>query len=240
VELIGGRTTNDEETARKLIDDKRMTFQALLNKNSADVANSEQIFALTKDSQRKERIASILLSIGITDQNYFRYLADEAKKALAHDHDMPWPVLYGEDGVAQTLNPVLNDWCKEHQLSFQEAQNVQNYEFPIAWYYLSAARDARAYELFLKGLHSPNIMIAISAAHGLAVLQQPRAIDEMIAAARETPSEARFEIAKSLLFFSDPKAQAAAEELTPKKKKGSLEITRQAARTSGIKALLPW
>jgi hypothetical protein len=234
------RTKNDEEAARELIDDKRFSFQALLHKNPADVANSARVFELTKDSERKLRIASILLSIGVWDPKYSDYLMDEAKKALAHDQDMPWPILYGEDGLAKSLNPALGDWCVKHQLSFHDAEKVQKYEIPVAWVYLSAAHDSRAYELLLKGLRSPNVMVAISAAHGLAILQDPRAINEMIFVGRNTQNEARFEIAKSLLYFPDPNAQTVAEELTPEKMKGGLELTRREIEARGLKVLLPW
>jgi hypothetical protein len=153
---------------------------------------------------------------------------------------MPQPVVYGEDFRARALNPDLNVWCEKHKLSFWDMDKVQNYEIPVAWYFLSAARDPRTFDLMLKGLRSPNVVIASSAAHGLAVLQDPRAVDEMISIGRRTGNEARFEIAKSLLFFSDPKAQAAAEDLIPEKEQKILDATRSEVKAKGINALLPW
>lgn len=83
------RTDNNEEKTQQLSNGKLYNFQALLNKNPGDVTNSKAVFALTVDTTTKQRIASILLSIGVKDQVYFDYLTDEAKKALGHDHDMP-------------------------------------------------------------------------------------------------------------------------------------------------------
>jgi hypothetical protein len=72
------------------------------------------------------------------------------------------------------------------------------------------------------------------------VLQDPRAVAEMIATGRQTSNEARFEIAKSLLFFADPEAQEAAEELMTETMKNSLEVTPREVKEKGVKALLPW
>jgi hypothetical protein len=51
------RTKNDEEVARALSDDKSHSFRDLLDKNLGAIANEEEIFRLTKDSQLKQRIA---------------------------------------------------------------------------------------------------------------------------------------------------------------------------------------
>jgi len=237
---LPGRTTNDEETAKDLDNDKRYSFEALLKGNPADIANAEKTFALTKDTQRKQRKASILLSVGVKDQIYFDYLADEAKKALAHDHDMPWPIEYGEDGLnkSDSPNPAFVAWCEKHELPFWEMYNIPVYELPNAWYYLGAAGDPRAYDLLVKGLRSFNLMIAGTAAQGLAKLQDPRAINELIAIGGQLKGEPRILVAESLLFFNDPKAQAAADELMPRK--GLLEIQRRDIKTRGMKVLFPW
>ena len=234
------RTTNDEEMAHELINDKRYSFQDLLNKSPGAIANSETVFALTKETQRKQRIASILLSIGVKDRVYFDYLTDEARKALAHDHDMPWPLLYGNDWEPKGANPAMNEWCEKHNLPFWDMYRVSYYEITGAWYFLAAAGDPRTYDLLVKGLHSPNPMIAAMAAHGLAKLQDPRAIEELIATGRKVPVEARGGIAEALLFFPDPKAQAAANEILPDKEKNLLEVWRRDIKARGLKVLFPW
>ena len=193
---------------------------------------------LSRATEGKLRIASILLSIGIRSRTYFDYLARAAAKALAHDHDMPWPVLYDDHGEPQSLNPALNDWCAAHGVGFWDMHDVAVYEISSPWYFLAAAGDPRAYDLLVKGLHSRNLMIVATAAQGLGKLQDPRAVDELIATGRQVPGEARFGAGQALLFFSDPRAQAAAEEFIPNKT--TLEHQRQDIKTRGKHALFPW
>ncbi len=237
------RTTNNEEKAQTSVNNKKSySFQDLLNKNPEGVADAKELFALTDDTVMKQRMASILLSIGVKDQAYYEYLTNEAEKALAHDHDMPRPVLYDEQGLKTALNPALNEWCKTHGVGFWDMEKVEYYEIPVAWYYLAAAGDARTYDLLLKGLHSQNVMIATWAAKGLAKLQDPRAIDELISTGRHAPAEAGIAIAQSLIYFADPKAQAAAEELMPEpdKKKNMVEVFRSEMKKNGLRALFDW
>lgn len=234
------RTSNDEEKAQELLNDKKYTFENLLKGNPADVANAERVFALTKDTQTKMRLASILLSLGVKDQTYFDYLSGEARKALAHDHDMPWPLLYDDQKQQRALNPALNDWCKAHGVDFWDMDRVEFYEMPISWYNLAAAGDRRAYDLLVKGLHSQNLAIAAMAAQGLAKLQDSRAIDELIAVGRQVPGEALGGVVQSLIYFEDPKAQAAAEMLLPEKQKNLLEFYRSEMKKNGMRAMFQW
>lgn len=80
-------------------------------------------------------------------------------------------------------------------------------------------------------------MIIDIAAKGLAKLQDPRAIPALIDAGRQNPGEARGGT-DALLFFDDPKAQAAAEELSDDKK--ILEGLRSEIKKQGLKLWFPW
>lgn len=237
---VASRTANDEEKADELDHLKGYTFAALLRKNPADIANDERIFSLTRDTEMKERIASILLSLGVSDPIYFDYLTAEAKKVLGHDHDIPWPAIYDADEEPKYANPALNEWCEKHRMDFGAMDDVSKYEMPIAWYNLAAARAPRAYDLLVKGLRSANLMIAWEAANGLAMLQDPRAIDVLITTGRVSHGEARAGIAQSLLFFPDPKAQTAADEIAPIKLKHMMEVWRGEIKAKGLRVLFPW
>ncbi|HET9834475.1 MAG TPA: HEAT repeat domain-containing protein [Vicinamibacterales bacterium] len=235
-----GGTSNDEEKAQTLINDKRFSFEALLAKNPLDVANSETVFALTKDSERKLRIASILVSRSIPDRRHLDYLMTETKKVLSHDHDMPWPTLYDDRKMPSAFNPELNEWCKQHGVRFFDMHDVEYYELTRPWYFLAAAGDARAYDLLVEGLHSRNLMIVGTAAQGLAKLQDPRAIDVLISRGREVPGEALGAIVQSLVYFQDQRAQKAANELMPDPEKNMLEVLRRSAKERGVAGLFPW
>src|SRR5437016_1776253 len=82
---------SNKQKAEELLNDKKYSFEDLLNGKPAAVENATQIFVLTSDPNTKQRIASILLTIGLRDQVYFDYLTGEAEKAINEAESMPWP-----------------------------------------------------------------------------------------------------------------------------------------------------
>lgn len=234
------RTVNNEELAYKLVHDKRYSFQALLSRNAADIANDEKVFALTRDTKRKERIASILVSIGVRDSVYVEYLNRGAKKALAHDHDIPWPTLYDDHKLPKSENPALVEWCRNHNVAFWDMYNVAYFEIPQPWYYLGAAGNPEFYDLLIRGLHSSNPMIQAQAAFGLAKIGDPHGIEDLISVGQKANGEAVAGIVQALIYFPEPRAQKAAEELTPQEEKNMIAVFRHEKEQRGLRALFPW
>jgi len=72
------------------------------------------------------------------------------------------------------------------------------------------------------------------------MLHDPRYIDDLIKTGRAALAEARGPISESLLFFSDPRAQAAAEEILPGKDKHAVAVWREDIKNRGTRALFPW
>lgn len=263
------QTKTDDEKAKELMElnNKKHVFQDLLNGDPEAVAIDKQVFALSTDPELKERIGSILISIGVKDQAYFDYLAKAAKQAL--DNDVPWPSLYDERGrinhkadhpafVAwckkhgldpkdernaplRTANPEFLDWCIAHDVRPMNARHDSYYEIPLPWYFVAAAHDPRFYDLLMQGLHSHNLMIAGWAAEGLVRLQDPKALDELIAVGRRMPAEISFMFATSLVRLPDPKAQAAAEEIADAFGDRKMwELFRDDAKKKGVNGLFEW
>jgi hypothetical protein len=242
------------------------TFDDLLNRDPGAIANEKRYFVRVQDPKLKQRAASILLSLGVRDRIYFDYLVAAAKKAFADE--TPWPTLYDEDGNMNTrathpvfaewirkqgldpndlqftavreYNPAFLEWCKKKNLEPNHAQYEAYYVTPEPWYNLAAAGDPRAYDLLIQGLHSHNLMIVVDAANGLAKLQDSRAIPELITMGRQLPGEARYGIGESLLYFSDTKAQASADEFITSINKEMLEPLRQYIKEKGFKLLFQW
>ncbi len=234
------RDEPNEEKVRELLElnNKKHTFEDLLHGDPDAVANTQKIFALTSDPELKQRLASILLSIGVRDKVYRNYLEHAAREALADE--TPWPKQYDAKGEPQDWNPVFLEWCQKRRLMPWATLKKVTYEISMPWYYLAASGDPSFYDLFIEGLHSHNLMIVGDAARGLAKLQDPRAIEPLIAAGRHTPGEGLAGIRESLLYFSDPRAQAVAEELFTPTEKRLLELKRQKAKEKGVKGLFQW
>lgn len=145
---------------------------------------------------------------------------------------------------AYTLDSKFVNWCKQHSdKTCDEWYQEVVYPDPDPWYFLAAAGDPRAYDLLLDGLHSENEGIAILAAQGLAKLQDPRAIIEIATVAKHEGYDANVSMAECLLYFSDPRAQSAAEEILDDKKVGDtriLDIARRDVKARGVRGLFPW
>ncbi len=235
------RTSNDEERASELLSNKKHTFEGVLSKNKSDISNIVSIFALTRDTDIRLRISSILISLGIQEPTYFDYLRAEALKVLAHDNDMPWPFLKdSENAQKQTANPVFVKWCKMRRLDFWDVERALEYPKPDTWYYLAAAGNLRYYDLLVKGLHSRNSVIAANAARGLAKIGDPRAVDELLSAGKNASSEEVDGIIQALLYFPEPRAQKAAENYAAEYKDKMIETYRSEMKERGLRAMFQW
>jgi hypothetical protein len=90
------------------------TWEDLLSRNPGAIAKEKKVFDRMTDPNLKQRVASILLAVGVRDKLYFDYLAAAAKKALQDDE--PWPTLYDESGEINTRasNPVFAEWMRKN------------------------------------------------------------------------------------------------------------------------------
>jgi hypothetical protein len=138
------------------------------------------------------------------------------------------------------LEYLKTEATKVLRLGFWDMENAFQYPRPDTWYYLAAAGDPRFYDLLMRGLHSPNQVIAANAALGLAKLGDARAADELVATGRAAPPDLRWSIIRSLICFPEPKAQKEAEELTPPEGKILLDSFRSEIREKGPRALFLW
>lgn len=230
--------SSEEQVRESVATEKKHTFQDLLHGDPDAVADEKKFFALATDPELKQRVASILLGIGVRDQVYRDYLEHAAREALADE--TPWPDRHNAEGEPVDWNPVFLKWCEKRGLMPWATFRKVAYEVPTPWYYVAASGDPVFYDLLMQGLRSHNLMIVVWAAEGLAKLQDPRSIEPLIAAGRHAVGEARYGIGKSLLYFSDPRAQAAAEEFYASRQKELLELERKDAKEKGVKGLFQW
>jgi hypothetical protein len=225
-------SVTNQERVEKLRN--KYSFQQLISGDPGAVANAKEIFALTNDPKIKQRAGSILLHIGKADQAQYDYLTGEAEKALDVANKMPWPTVYDNEGkIVDKINPEFLKWCAARKVDARDTFESAYFDAPMPWYFLASARDPRAHDLLVRGLRSPNVMIVVYAAEGLARLQASDALDEIIAAARHAPQETRYSIARALLFFPDSKAQAAAAESM---NKADLDLWRKEIKSKGWRA----
>ena len=104
------------------------------------------------------------------------------------------------------------------------------YDFPGSVLLLGETGDPRSILLLRRALRSHNYFIVIQAAKGLAKLQDRDSIPLILTALQGAPPECTVEIAKSLVYFDDARAQGAVDSYIPK------EMATQAreARAKGM------
>lgn len=194
-----------------------------------------QAFDNATDTLTKENVASVLMTIGQKDDIYWNTLSKRAQEIV--DSQAPDPFVYDAQGrgVRGVISPDFLQWAKDNNISKEETESEALGSFAGELSLTASIGDPRGLPILRKGLSSPNYAVRAMAAFGLAVLQDRDSIPLIIDAAKQAPFDAQWFIARFLLAFNDPKAQAAAEELITDKK--VLEADKQLARAKGARGL---
>lgn len=173
-------------------------------------------FKLSTDKEDKQQIASALLRAGIRDEQHFDFLIQHAKKAIESDIPFP-PLSFDEEGKAKYTTAFLA-WCQKQGVEPETAVNLFS-TFMKDVIYLADSVDPRAFNILIKAIDSDNYSIVITAARGLARLQDKRAIQPLVERFRRLPPEGMELVVPILLYFNSPEAEAGAEELIKDKEK---------------------
>jgi hypothetical protein len=190
----------------------------------------EEKFARTKDLLTKEHVASALVRLGDTKDVYWDFLVKQATVAI----ESGIPDFMGHDSQGKSVpgpSPEFSAWAQSHNLSASAAeQQVLSYFGAVLM--LATTRDSRAVPLLRQALSAPNVMIQTAAAQGLAAVQDKGSIPLIIDACKRAPAESGAAIARSLVYFDDPEAQAAVDKYVPK---GSAKALREDRAQRGLK-----
>jgi len=174
-------------------------------------------FGRVQDSLLKAKIAAALVRLGDKDDSYWDFLVKEAKVAL--DSDAPSFAAYDSEGKALGgPSQEFETWLKTHNPSedIDSAAGDSSYMLPALVTLLAWSEDPRSIPYLRQGLSSPNYMIQIAAANGLAELGDENSIPLIISACQKAPKEVAGVIAESLVYFDNDAAQKAVDRYVPK------------------------
>jgi hypothetical protein len=191
----------------------------------------EQKFLRTQDPADKAHVASALVRLGADEEIYWDFLIQLATRAVENDA----PNFYAYDAHGKTLsgpNPAFIAWADAHHLDHQGLLEQQMYLAPQPIIFLASTADPRGVPLLRRALSSPNHMIAIFAALGLAEIHDDASIPMIIQACQKLPADAAVAMAESLVYFDGSDAQNAVDQFIPKDK---AKIYRD-ARSGGKKS----
>jgi len=193
----------------------------------------EKKFARTEDVIDKEHIASALVRLGDKKEVYWEFLVRQATAAI--ESGIPGLNGYDSQGnMVPGLSPQFTAWAQARHLSLVAAEEQSRLFFgAVMW--LAVTRDWRAVPLLRQALSARNYMIQTAAAEGLAAIQDTESIPLIIDAVKKAPAEAGAVIARSLVYFDDPEAQAAVDKYVPK---DSAKVLREDRARRGMKT--PW
>jgi hypothetical protein len=194
------------------------------------IPSLEEQFGRTTDVGTKTKIASGLVRLGDKHNTYWNYLLEQA--TLAVDSDVPEALF--SDPVGKTRDQIISElqaWAQAHNISKETAFQSAIYDLPGKVLELADTGDPRVIPFLRRALQSRNYMIAVWAAKGLAQIQDKDSIPLIIAACQRAPTGYTSEIAKSLIWFDDPRAQTAVDTCIPKE---HAKIFRD-ARARGVK-----
>ena len=191
----------------------------------------EQQFARSDDVTRQGIIASGLIRLGDNGNVYWDFLLQQA--TLAIDSDLPDPFHDSRgNATGQQPSPELLAWTQAHHVDVSTAVESWTYDLPGKVLRLSMTGDQRSVSLLRRALQSHNPFIVIVAAQGLAQIQDKESIPLIIEACRRFDKGIAGAIAETaLVFFDDPKAQAAVDTYVPE---DHAKIRRD-ARAQGMK-----
>jgi hypothetical protein len=178
-------------------------------------------FILRQDPLVKATIARVLIKLGDKDDTYWDYLVKQATPALESDA----PDFMNFDPQAKTgagPSPEFIAWAKAHNVppNGPEGTAAEDamYWLPGKVMVLGLTGDQRAIPLLRRALLSPNHMIEIAAANGLADIQDKDSIPLIIEACKKAPAAAAGLIAEPLIYFDDAEAQSAVDTYVPKER----------------------
>jgi hypothetical protein len=172
-------------------------------------------FNRVEDQLVKAKIAAALLRMGDKDNRYWNFLVEFANPAL--QSDAPDYIGYDHEGKAVPgPSTEFQAWAKAHNFSDESELDESVRVASTGVIFLGWSRDLRAIPFLRKALLSPNHMIEIFGAMGLAEIGDKGSIPLIIEACKQAPAEPAAAIAESLVYFDDVTAQSAVDQFVPK------------------------
>lgn len=190
-------------------------LEALLSKIPPPPHRTEDGYEANELNLRDElQIASVLIRLGVKDDLYWNYLAEQTRAALEINIPLPFRT-DAQEGPNPPTNPQFLAWTRSRNLDQSTAYMYEVFVLPTPVTLLAVTDDHRGIPLLRRALQSANPMIQSFAAKGLASLQDKNSIPQIITACEKASPSNRLLIAESLAYFDDPQAQDAAEKYIP-------------------------
>jgi HEAT repeat protein len=175
----------------------------------------EAYFARSQEPELRSEIASVLVSLGDEDPQFWNLILNQAKAALSEDPPDPFERgQTGKSSVPCSSEPFLN-WAKNRNLSAEEACRDACLGIPQRARPLAESGDRRVIPVLEEALNSRNSLIQMMAAHGLVLTGDRDAITLVIEAIEHAPQDKAKRLAYNLIESDDSRAQSVLHQFSP-------------------------
>jgi HEAT repeat protein len=175
----------------------------------------EAYFARSHDPELRNEIATVLVSLGDKDLQFWNLILDQAQGALSEDPPDPFEIGQSGESSAPCSSEALLKWAKGRNLSPEEACKEASLGIPQRIRPLSETGDLRAIPVLKEALKCRNPLIQLLAAHGLVLTGDRDSITLVIETIEHAPQERAQTLADSLIESVDPRAQPVLHQYLP-------------------------
>jgi HEAT repeat protein len=168
----------------------------------------EAYFARSHEADLRSEIASVLVSLGDEDPQYWNLILNQAQVALSEDPPDPY-------SSAPCSSNAFLEWEKRRNLSHEEACQVVLFAIPRQVRPLADCGDRRVIPVLQQALTSRDPVIQVMAAHGLVLTGDKDAVTLVIERIEHAPEDRVKALADSLIESDDPRAQSVLHQYLP-------------------------
>lgn len=175
----------------------------------------EAYFARSKEPELRSEVASVLVSLGDEDPQFWNLILKQAQAALSEDPPDPFEMGKAGDSSAPCSSESFLSWEKSRNLSHEEACKEASFDIPQLVRPLAESGDWRVIPVLQPALKSRNRFIQVMAVHGLILTGDKDAVTLVIEAIEHAPEDRVKDLADSLIESDDPRAESVLHQYLP-------------------------
>ncbi len=173
----------------------------------------EAYFARTHESELRNEIASVLVSLGDEDPRFWNLILHEAQTALAEN--APDAFGDGDELSGPCTSEALLAWAKKRNLTPQDACTEATVGIGARIRPLADSGDPRVIPVLQNALKASNRMIRMMAVHGLVLTRDRDAITLVIDEIQRSPQAQGQPLVDLLIESDDPRAESVVHQYMP-------------------------
>lgn len=175
----------------------------------------EAFFARSHESDLRNEIASVLVSLGDEDPQYWNLILHLAQSALSEDSPDPFGSEQGGDPTSPCGTGAFLQWAKDHNLSPDKACKEATLGIAEKFRPLAETGDRRGMPVLQSALKARNPLIQMTAAHGLVLIGHRDAITLVLEAIERAPQNEARTLADILIESDDSRAESVIHQYMP-------------------------